>query len=546
MDLAYDPERVRRLGRATTEAVEHLRSIGSDDPAAQGALDAVRLARRNLADHWMPLLTAVAASRALLDWSAGGPTTPGPPGHHRAGSGRPPVRTSTETDDELVDRFLLTVHLLASHDPDDHPGERTLTDLAVALAARARRSPAVAERLLQLAGQTPSLALLTSLADFPRDIAVAAVAGALVADEPTGAPGSAHHLAAVTAALSAMVSDPGAALDVLRVPGTVAALGTWDGLDQDLVESFVTAALHDAVVRDPQRLGDGYRVVVELVRLAGHDFDDGMRPGLARGVGTSLPAYVETLAPAIRREGDGEVVVLLGADALVIGTYDDVVELFGAVLRDPVAQVSIGVTAGAYTRRLVAGRGAEVVRGTHLARATRFADLLGDATRSEQAELVVAAAAEEAARRDLGSMAGLGLGVGLTAAGVGSVARSVTSRVVSTVTRAVADVEPAQMPGEPIPAAVYDVITTSALALVVHRAELREPLGLAGVDAAQWDELRARMVQIERTDDPIERARLVLALERHVEDVPDLDHYLRQVRTVENLDELTEGRAAGD
>lgn len=543
MEIGYDLDRVRRLAHATSEAVEALRAIGSDDPAALEALDAVRLARRNLEDHWMPVLRRIAASRALTAWSAGGPDPVTRSGPRRSGRVDPQRRA---LDRELLDSLLHTLHELASHDPADRPADTELAQLANEVARRAHRSDVVADRLVELAGLTPSIALLTSFADFPHDVAVAALAGALTAAEPVGAMGTRHHLEAVAAAMNGLLDDPRATLDVLLVPGTLAALGSWKLLDQDLVHEFVVTALHDAVADDPARRRDGYRVLTDLTQLAGAEFDGGMQPGLARGVAASMTGYVDTLGPAVRREGSHEVVVMLDEETVVMGTYDDVAGLFGAILRDPVAQVSVGIAAGAYAAAVVDDRGVDVVRGNHLARVTRFADLLGDATRSEHAELVVAAAATEAAHRKLGVLIGLGANAGLTVAGVGSVLRSATGPIISAVTDRLADVDPGRMPGRPIPAAIYDVVTTSAIAMVARDPTVRSALGLGGVTRSQWRSIGARLDEIERTDDPVERSRHVLRLERHIEDdVPALDHYLREVRDVENLDELTEDRRSG-
>lgn len=543
MEIGYDLDRVRRLARATSDAVEHLRSIACDDPAARDALDAVRLARRNLEDQWIPLLEQIIASRALLAWSAAGPGSAARTGPRRSGRANSERRAG---DRRLLDSLLHTLYDLGSHDPADRPTDAELAQLARDLARRAHRGGLVADRLLELAGLTPGPALLTSLADFPHDITVAALAGALTAAEPNGAMGTRHHLEAVAAAMTALLDDPGAALDVLLVPGTLAALGSWERLDEDLVHEFVVTALHDAAADDPRRLRDGYRVLTELTRLTGEEFDGGMQAGLARGVATSMVGYVDTLGPAIRREGDREVVVMLDDETVTLGTYDEVADLFGAMLRDPVAQVSIGVAAGAYAAAVVDGRGVDVVRGTHLARVTRFADLLGDATRSEQAELVIAAAAAETFRRNLGALVGFGVGAGLTVAGVASSLRSATGRVVSNLTDRLADVDPGRMPGRAIPAAIYDVVTMSAVAMVVRNPALRAPLGLDGMTPSEWHTLRDRITEIERTDDPVDRARHVLRLERHIEDeIPDLDHYLREVRDVEDLGELTEDRTHG-
>ncbi len=73
MDIGYDPRRVRDLSRRTADAIDGLRSIHSDDPAAAGALRTVKLTRRNLEDLWMPTLLQIVRSDAMESWLVSGP-----------------------------------------------------------------------------------------------------------------------------------------------------------------------------------------------------------------------------------------------------------------------------------------------------------------------------------------------------------------------------------------------------------------------------------------------------------------------------------------
>ena len=50
-------------------AIEDLRSIRSDDPAAAEALRTIRLTRRNLEDLWMPAIVEIIRSDAMLSWT---------------------------------------------------------------------------------------------------------------------------------------------------------------------------------------------------------------------------------------------------------------------------------------------------------------------------------------------------------------------------------------------------------------------------------------------------------------------------------------------
>ena len=69
MDTGYDPQRVRELSHRTIDAIEELRSIRSDDPAAAEALRAIRLTRRNLEDLWIPAIVEIVRSDAMVSWT---------------------------------------------------------------------------------------------------------------------------------------------------------------------------------------------------------------------------------------------------------------------------------------------------------------------------------------------------------------------------------------------------------------------------------------------------------------------------------------------
>ena len=80
---------------------------------------------------------------------------------------------------------------------------------------------------------------------------------------------------------------------------------------------------------------------------------------------------------------------------------------------------------------------------THVA---EFADLIGDASRAEQAELVMAAAVEESRRRQLNGLIGFGTNVALLAGGAGSVARAIAGQAVRAATNWRDQGEPERLP----------------------------------------------------------------------------------------------------
>jgi hypothetical protein len=347
--------------------------------------------------------------------------------------------------------------------------------------------------------------------------------------------------------MSALLEDPGKCLDVLADAEALFALARWPLLDTTTLQEFTTAGLYEAVLIDVGRLGDGYEVLGELTRLTNGPLDGGMQVGLARGVAIAMTGYIDTLAPAIRHEGSNPVLVIDEEYNVEIelGTYDEVVDLFGAIMRDTPAQAALGTAFGSYTRTVVNELGENITRHLGLDRVTRFADLLGDAARAEQAEMVMAAAAQEAFRNQLGGAVRFGIDIGLTASGVGLIARGIASRATKIAVDWAAHVDPSEMPDLSIPTQTYDLITIAAIALVTDNPSLRASVGLGKIDDDSWDEVDEQLAAIENSANPRERQRNMSILNRYIEDeLPDLGGYMREVRSIEGLDELTEDRNA--
>ena len=120
---------------------------------------------------------------------------------------------------------------------------------------------------------------------------------------------------------------------------------------------------------------------------------DGFAPGAARGIANSLIGYIDTLAPAIRKEDGGAVTLIVLGDTpftFDLGTYEEVRDLVGAIGRDEQAQAAIGVTLGAYVNSVVDELGIDVASRSGIEHVAQFADLVGDAVSAEQAEMVAA------------------------------------------------------------------------------------------------------------------------------------------------------------
>jgi hypothetical protein len=540
VETGYDLARVRALGHRTAEAIERLRSIRSDDPAAADAMRTVELARRNLEDFWMPAIREIEYSDAMVSWVDARldlvvPTVAGAPDGDRRCDW---TTLSPLTDEQLIGRLRWADRVGAGLDLDT---------LARETAARVGHDRSFGERLVELAPTTPLIASLAARANFPASFLQGLVTAMMWPQGPRATADLDGFASALSSALAALVDDAGACLDLLLDPAILFGLADWERLDPDVVTEFTLSALHGAVVEDPARLGDGYRVLGALTAITNGPLDDGIQPGLALGVAASMAGYIETLAPAIRLEDSYPVVVIDQRRGIEVelGTYDDLVDLFGALLRDRSAQAALGAVLGAYTTNVVTGLGGDIAVRPGLEYVTRFADLVGDASRAEQVELVVAAAAEEVRRRQLGAVIGFGLTATLAVGGAGPLARSFTSRAVALATEFAGHVGVDVIPDGQIPALTYDLITVVALRVVTTDPIERHRAGLSSVSSSAWTEIADRLERIDAAGDRADRTRHVLRLDRWIEaEVPLLAGYLNRIRSVPGMDELSEGRSA--
>ncbi len=555
MDSGYDPRRVRSLAHRTAEAIDRLRSIRSDDAAAAEAMRAVRLARRNLEDFWMPTLRQIERSDAMISWERSELAALGiRQAERRSLAASASVWTSLRalSSDELIGH-LEWMDRQSIPDGSDEGWQTWYLDrygadldvLAMELAARVARDPAFAARLAAVASDHPLLGHLTRRAPFPVPFLSAVVRSMMWPHGPAATADLDGFATSLSSVLASLVGDPAACLDLLMDPAVVFGLASWERLDGDIVTQFTISGLHTAVAVDPDRLDDGYDVIATLVELANGPLDGGIQPGMALGMAVSLAGYIDTLAPAIRQEGTYPVMVIDEGFEVELGSYDDLVDFIGALLRHDEAQAATGTVLGAYTTRIVADLGADIGLRPGLEYVTRATDLVADASRTEQAELVMEAAAEEARRRQFASIVGFGVNSALSAGGVGSMTSALVSRAVALATDHVAPVDPAPLPDARIPSVTYDLITVAALQVVAGDRVTRARAGLDEVSRSAWTELNRRLANIEDEDDTAERTRRVLRLDHWIESsVPLLAGYLGRIRSVPGMDELTEERNA--
>jgi len=556
VETAYDPARIRDLSRRTVVSIESLTALRSTDQATADALRAIRLTRQNLENQWMPLLREIENSRAMVSWLTIALDTVQASGarfadwfvHHSADGGDMEWTEYTEkTDQEVLDWLAYESEIPFPWDERFGRTNTALNGFSEDLANRVNADADFATSLIALAPTTPIIALATGEADFP-DRFTAGVVSAMLSSAPwVSGLGAQSKAEAVQVAMAALRDNAGAVLDVLTNPDALFTLANWSLLDTKEVQEFTTAGLYEAVLDDATRLADGYEVLAELTRLTNGRLDDGMQPGLARGVAISMDAYLETLAPALVKEGSNPVLVVVSDqdDIVELGSYSDVTDLFGALMRDAPAQAALGGSLGRYTNEMVYDLGENIIKHQGLNRVSQFADLLGDAARAEQAELVMAAAAEAASRRQVGSAVRTGVNVGLSLSSAGIVARSVTNEAMKVATDWATQVRPDELIDLSIPSETYDLITVAAIAMVADNPSVRSALGLNTIPAQSWGKIDDLLDDIENSDNSSERARKIVLLDRYIEDdEPDLGGYMSEVRDTAGVDELIEQREA--
>jgi hypothetical protein len=337
----------------------------------------------------------------------------------------------------------------------------------------------------------------------------------------------------MSAVLRVLASDPAACLDLLGDDAVLLRLSTWHGLDPEAVGAFTADGLLDAVVDDEDRAADGFAVLARLTQLAAGPVDDGLAAGMARGLALSMPVYLPRLAAGVFQTGDGPVRVSdLG---LTLGTHDEVAGLFGAVLRDDEAAVALGLALGAWTAARLQAAGEGLATPGSIDDVVHVSVLLDHAARSEQAQMVMAAAAEEARRRRLGDMLGTGAGIALTVTGVGALWRAASSTAIRAVTVALADVPPERLAGASITSHQYQQIWISAMGVALGRATPEGPRSPA--DRARRRDVRRRLEEIEACDDLGERAELIVDL-RHVVEGTELAEFVDGVMDAGGVQDL--------
>ena len=359
------------------------------------------------------------------------------------------------------------------------------------------------------------------------------------------------YAGAANTLLATMLDDPGRCLDVLGRDGAAAALAGWPPLDQVLVADFVVAGLADAPRDDPDRLPTGYGALEGIVRLANErPFDgDGFQPGFAEGLAHSIGVYVPTLVAGLENEHAPVVVKSHGIDGefdLTLGSREEVVDLFGAILRTPAAQIELGAVLDS-TIRDALGKQPQLTIGA----AAEFAELIELAATNEDEELAIAASTRRSSLLRIGGLIGLGVAVGTAVAGVGAAARSVTAYSAASVSDGIATtVDADTADGGRLRPIAYQSIQIEACRRFATDPELRAASGAGAVAAGRLRSIAARLAEVESlfTDPdagPGARQQAILNLVESVHDAGG-GPYLEGVLDDNSVDDLNEAQHEAD
>ena len=368
MHHGYEPTRINNLTQQSRWAVGALDEIHSTDPAAVDAMSAIAGLKSVIAHGVIPATTKVAiidplggavtggqatmATMATTDyyytpWDAMSGLLDWPPdtGHY-----------SDMTDDELFDELLdLQLEGLPANEdfsPDmDDPFWTEFEPLAAELAWRARVDDSFADRLAQNASELVLIPIAADFADFEPTVVANMVID--VFERPQWQPNIDNNFRAYGAELllTFLAGHPDVALETLADPvddrGEVVELLEqmlrWPLLDQAVVAGFLDSAMA-APFAPPQRddlLEAAGKALQDLVVLAnGDSFPNGFRseisPTLAKVVSQYLPFFVTSIELDIN-------VFLKDFDlqdlGIKLGTHEEIVDLFGVLMRDPLSMI---------------------------------------------------------------------------------------------------------------------------------------------------------------------------------------------------------------
>ncbi len=450
MDTGYEPSRVHHLTRRTLEAIDTLRALAATDPAAADAIRTVRLTRQNLEDHWMPALRDIERSDTMVRWRASQPSTFG-------------FRSPTSLPDALADRLrpgtrgtatipatrrrqlLARLDLLerkslaadadrtAGLDPTGAPSHAALEELGRQLSWWVARDVRFADELATLSTSNMTIGLLLATASFPVSFRSEVVRRMAVPNGPDTGVDHDRYARALSTAVTSLVDDPAACLDLLRHQPTAYALAGWDDLADTALSDFVVSGLGRAVADDPTRLQEGYEVLEFLTRAANGPLDSGFNPAMALGLAMAMPTYVDVLAESIVSTGGHDRVVVSSDTADVsadFGTYAEFEGLFGAIMRHRSARIQLGAVTATWAHDTVAATDRRTSFDAALHDVSTFTTMLLDAADHEQEQVVAEFRQRETSDAAHVAVIAWGVDLAVGARGASPQVRSATSTAI--------------------------------------------------------------------------------------------------------------------
>jgi hypothetical protein len=388
--VGYQPERIARLGRLTRSALDGLGELTSDDPAATDAVAAVARMRRTLTSELLSAVAAIEAtdplSRASRATTLG--ATIGGTSWYRDWL-RASIQTpySSMSDDELLSEF----EQREAHVPHDSDFGPDMADrfwdgfehLAIELSVRVSADERFADRVVARAADSFLIPFATRYARFDPD-----VVGRMLVEVSTSRSAvvdalSNYQAAGADALLDVLSRHPHESLAVLDL-GVLEELIEWRALDGRTLGAFLEAAMA-VPFTDRTRLHDAFAVLQDFVALANrrlHEtgFPEAVSPTIAQILVQYLPFFITSL------DGYSDV-HLKGFDfrdaGMQLGTFPEVLDLFGAVMRDP---ASLDIVLASIPGVAIIGAGDNGPLGITPDDVADYVDTIGKAAVNEQLE----------------------------------------------------------------------------------------------------------------------------------------------------------------
>ncbi len=340
MIAGYDPHRIARLEQLTRGALGSLDGLVSSDIAATGAIAAVRRLRAVLTAGFVPALAGIRATDPL----AGRSTWFDHWLRLRLDrQGR--TQFSDLGDIDLVVRLHieLTRQTEANGvpDPDDLFWTGEFHEWVAEFERRARTDPGFDTFMADEAAQNPMIGYIVAAGDFGAD-ALIAVTTTLMNSPPNGTVYDTYRDGAIQALLRTITEQPSTALTLIDATDMTERLLAWNehgggafGVDGNVIGAVFESALSHPF-DDPDRMGEAHAILQQLVDLAhGPLFDRGFPIGTAPGITTGLIGYLPFLIDSLELHDDVFFEDSNGRFATRLGSSAAVVDLFGALMRDP-------------------------------------------------------------------------------------------------------------------------------------------------------------------------------------------------------------------